>query len=608
MASQPDILVSVDLGTTFTGVAWMTPRTPPQVINNWPGDGGQSERKVPSTLVYKPNNSVVSSWGFLCADDDMIPGHIRRECFKVFLDAETLAAVQHLGLANAPQSIQEAQRFVTDYLKEIYSHIKETIETEMGGQPWKDKAVTFLFSVPTTWENMDIINDFKGCIRNAGFGSGGFRHSAQVDLTEAEAAAVATLKTSPFTFDQGTLFLTIDAGGGTTDLSLMRITCSNSEVPQMSQVTAVSGLGVGGSLIDRAFMRLVQQRLAAFPETQSQLPFDIAARMSRSAFLSLKHKFGQRVWMQSSVFRIQMEGVSHNFSHPGLGVQNGAMMFSREEIQALFDVQIQGIFTRIDEQLEWVRQNRPQEQVRYMILSGGLGSSIYVKEAIQGRFSTNPHPNAMNVAVVPCRDPQLVVARGLLFDQQQKWVTGNTSVLTSRIARTSYGVVVKQLYSAAHHFGEDLSDDPFEPNTKWAMNQIQWLISKGDVINPDIPLKKEFKIRLSEGDATRSWSAEIVTSQNEANFLPRSMKQAGAMKLCDVRSNLTGVHQTQMVLKHKRGHCFSRGTNYYICDFEVRVIVGPADLNFELWFAGQKFSGNHEPIAVQWGSGPNMKY
>ena len=33
---------------------------------------------------------------------------------------------------------------------------------------------------------------------------------------------------------------------------------------------------------------------------------------------------------------------------------------------------------------------------------------------------------------------------------------------------------------------------------------------------------------------------------------------------------------------------------------DIRVMVAPADLRFELWFAGEKFSGNHEPISVTW--------
>jgi hypothetical protein len=60
------------------------------------------------------------------------------------------------------------------------------------------------------------------------------------------------------------------------------------------------------------------------------------------------------------------------------------------------------------------------------------------------------------------------------------------------------------------------------------------------------------------------------------------------------------VTEDQLIRKHKRGGCCSWGYTYYLCEFELRVIVAPADLRFELWFGGQKFSGNHEPISVAW--------
>jgi hypothetical protein len=30
------------------------------------------------------------------------------------------------------------------------------------------------------------------------------------------------------------------------------------------------------------------------------------------------------------------------------------------------------------------------------------------------------------------------------------------------------------------------------------------------------------------------------------------------------------------------------------------VIVASADIRFELWFRGQRFSRNHDPIKVEW--------
>ncbi|KAJ0274642.1 hypothetical protein COL940_009232 [Colletotrichum noveboracense] len=454
MSEKSDVLVSVDLGTTFTGVAWMTPRTPIQVINDWPGSGDRGERKVPTVLTYNADGSL-SKWGFMCADEE--ENKLRREFFKIFIDEDTLEAWQQRGLPNAPRNVAEAEKLVTDFLKEVYAHVKESIETQVGRQHtggWTDMAVMFLFSVPTTWTKMETINAFKRIIHDAGFGAEGSRHFAQVDLTEAEAAAVATLKTSAVNFHMGSLFLTVDAGGGTTDLAVMQITSTDPQYPQMSQISEVKGVGIGASLIDVAFIHLVNQRLSAFPDVQRFLPRDFAFRMSRSHhFKTVKHKFGERAYMQP-VFKMQLEGVSHDFNHPGLRIVDGRMLFTMQEIQALFDVQIEGIMRCIREQLDRLIQKQQPQAISYS------------------------HQNAEKVAVIPCQDPQLVVVRGLLLDHQQKMETGRLSVLATRIARASYGVVIKEVYSPQMHFNEDIQNDAFDPKKKWAVNQIRWLIRK----------------------------------------------------------------------------------------------------------------------------------
>jgi hypothetical protein len=309
----------------------MTQRTPIQIINEWPGSGDLAERKVPTILLYNADGTL-SSWGFSCADDyDPHNVKIRQEFFKIFIDQDTLEAAQQQGFVNVPRSTSEAERFATDYLRQIYAQLKETVEMQMGLSPygnWRHLAVEFMFSVPTTWTSHSIINTFKKIIRNAGFGIEGPRHKAAVDLTEAQAAAVATLKHSPVRFQLGTVFLTVDAGGGTTDLALMQVTSTDEAFPRLSQMSAVRGVGVGATLIDRAFMRLVAQRFAAFPDIQRLLPPDYPVRFAQShAFRMVKHKFGEKAYT-FPVYRIAMEGVAADFSHAGLGIEGGKMVFS----------------------------------------------------------------------------------------------------------------------------------------------------------------------------------------------------------------------------------------------------------------------------------------
>ncbi|KAH6966573.1 hypothetical protein EDB82DRAFT_548480 [Fusarium venenatum] len=564
MEEHPDLVVSVDLGTTFTGVAWMRHGIPIQIVNDWPGSDDRGDRKVPTATVYNADGSI-SSWGFMCADDDHDSSKTRREFFKIFLDPDTLEAAQQQGLTNVPRSTGEARQFVTDYLKLVYAHVKDSIEIRMGIKHvggWGILSVLFLFSAPTTWTSIAVVNAFKGAIHDAGFGTEGSRHSALVDLTESEAAAVATLKTGAVNLQANSIFLTVDAGGGTTDLALMRVESTNFNFPQLSQVTATAHLP---GLSRKEWLRIPTSD--CLPILQREWPGVLDSRVSNTSL--------EKRCICSPCTRLR-------------------------DIQALFDVHIEAIMERIKQRLHWLKDQGHCEQVGYVILSGGLGSSAYVREALQEHLTKLQHSNARNIIVIPSQDPQLVVARGVLENKRQRMESGNKSVLSSWIARASYGVIVQEVYMPAQHFDEDIRQDPWNPDVKWATNQIQWLIKKGDTVNPDTPINKLFEIRLKDGDTTRAWDAEIVVSNNEPQWLPRSLKQAGAMKLCSVRSNLAGIEQHQLVLKEKRGTCFRRGHKFYICRFDVRVIVAPVDLRFELWFNKTKFSGNHQPVSVQW--------
>ena len=114
-----------------------------------------------------------------------------------------------------------------------------------------------------------------------------------------------------------------------------------------------------------------------------------------------------------------------------------------------------------------------------MVLSGGLGSSAYVRQRLQQQFMSFPHPNATQVTVLPCKDPQLVVVQGLLLNKKQQADSGNIApTLATTVARASYGVIVQEIYSPQLHYNEDQVRDTYDPSKVWAINQIQWLIRK----------------------------------------------------------------------------------------------------------------------------------
>ncbi|KAH9992387.1 hypothetical protein F4779DRAFT_609220 [Xylariaceae sp. FL0662B] len=606
MASdRPDIIVAIDLGTTYTGVAWARPQrnqvlqSPIQIIHNWPGGSSKNEQKVHTCLVYN-DDTTLSSWGYLCEDDELL-GKQKREFFKIFLDKQTLEDAHRQGIGQAPASVLDAQRLVSDYLREVYSHVKSTVELHTGINHigWQSLVVEFNFSVPTTWRSQAIINNFKKCIEDAGFGTEGQYHTATVELTESEAAAVGTIKGGAATFQSGDIFLSVDAGGGTTDLALMQVVEPREPFPSLSQINQVDGIGIGSTLIDQAFISLVNGRLSKFPDLIEKLPPDCTERLVKSErFRTTKHKFGEHVY-RSTCYKLTLDGVPFNLNHSGAGIEMGKIVLSWEEIQSLFDPHVESIMRKIREQLNWMESNAINQPVSYVILSGGLGSSKYVRDRIQHELLVDFHPYSQQTKILQAPDPQLVVVKGLLLDRLQKLDSGLTPVLVNRVARASYGIVCKAKYNPAIHYNEILKPDSYD-GEQYAMDQIEWLIRKGDPVSTNTPITSTFTKKVDPKDTTRTWESIIMISDLDREHLPHSVNQEGAKRLCVVKSDLTGAHHSDMIMKRKSRRLLFKGKKFYMCTFEVRAIVAPADLRFELWFAGQRFSGNHEPIKINW--------
>lgn len=305
-------------------------QSPIQIISNWPGCSTRNEQKCNTCIVYGKDKRL-SSWGFLCEDDNE-PDTERREFFKIFLDKMNLLEAQIKGLQGAPESVAEAQQLVTDYLHEVYVHVKSTIEHQTGVGPftgWKDLAVEFIFSVPTTWRSLDVINIFKEAIKNAGFGTEGPAHSSTVELTESEAASVATIKSTAIIFEKDDIFLTVDAGGGTTDFALMQVTDACEPFPTLKQLTQVDGVGIGSTLIDRAFLDMVETRIFPFADLTKQLPPNCIEQLVRSEkFRTTKHKLGEAVY-STPTYRLPMEGMGFKFKHEGARIESGRFLVTK---------------------------------------------------------------------------------------------------------------------------------------------------------------------------------------------------------------------------------------------------------------------------------------
>jgi molecular chaperone DnaK (HSP70) len=283
-------------------------------------------------MVYTQYDSV-KYWGYQVNNQQKIlPPDRLLENWKIFLDQQMINEARQAEVEDVPRSLQEAQDMVAAYLEQIYYHIKESIQAEIG-RGWEEKTISFVFSLPTTWTSVATVERFKAAIAKAGFGvENPAKHTAELDLTEAEAAAVFTLKEAQVRYNVGDILLVCDAGGGTTDLGLFQVRQTVNPL-SLVQIHQVQGVGIGSTMIDNSFMALVRARLQKAPDAAYYLPRYLPKMLADDiAFRTAKHSFGSRLGNHAEYYipTVAREDViPASFSDARLGIAEGRMKFTR---------------------------------------------------------------------------------------------------------------------------------------------------------------------------------------------------------------------------------------------------------------------------------------
>lgn len=498
-------------------------------VQKWPGRFQANENKVPTVIVYPACSDEPSSWGFLSetATETTSEDKEYKEWFKTCLDANKLRQKQLEDPEGAPANMREVERWYRDYFQKMYDYLKFKLGGELSGTTWKDAKIEFIFSVPTTWAPVPTVENFKRIVRDAGFGSE-THHNVNIGLTEAEAAAVHVSIEAPGIFRENDILLVCDAGGGTTDLSVLRVTGTINQAINLQQLDVVFGETIGSAAIDYEFEQLVAHRLI-LAHKSNPLPVDPAdaawEMMKSKDFQAVKCEYGAPD--DTPMFSIGIPRVPYSYSNEALGVRirNGEMMFDREDLQRLFDKQIAKLFKLIDAQLKTLHQKYPHELVAHLVLSGGLGNSAYVQAQLRQHYQETSIPNAKSISVRIAPDPQLAVCKGLVADRVRKLLTSH-SVLGWRCCRASYGTACKIVYDKRNpdHQGKQLVKDAL--NGKMYITQaIAWFVKKGEPVSVDNPIVHRFAKNVSPGDPRRAFPTSVIESDLEASQLPEQMNE-----------------------------------------------------------------------------------
>ncbi|KAK4902200.1 hypothetical protein LTR27_001103 [Elasticomyces elasticus] len=549
---------------------------------NWPGKASYEMRnKVDTAIGYAAGTQQVRSWGFECDEDDVTVDV--QKLFKLFLDP---TFVDTSGFA--PTHLQ-ARQWYRDFLAKLYQCIINFLRDRVAR--FEAKRIEFVFAVPTTWKSPKMIADIERSIRAAGFGKD-TRQKVAITLTEAEAAAVYASKQQ---MQKGDVFLVCDAGGGTTDLNVLKVNSTSRGKTELEPLHYNEGEAIGSTLIDHKAEKLILDQLrkvaAELPSTDLE---SLARRMIQDRFMSYKCSFGSGIMNVPKLF-LPIPDIASGQDFPIAGIENSSVVLMRQDLQALFDEQIERIYDLLDDQLRAVQSSHPEELVSYLVLSGGLGSSPYLQKRIRERYeggAASGSPNARNMKILLASDPQLAVVHGLLIARTQS-LKGGPEILSTRRCPISYGVLCRELYDAVKHQGEDVEQDPYSKK-RFAEKQVSWFVKKGDKVDVQKGINHRFQKKIDLGRERDPWRTAIVSSSLPTNQLPRSLRYEGVKQVCTIETIL----DTQD-MKRKNNKWYHLRREYNEAEFDVKLLVGTG-IQFEIWGQDGKKSKSHDEIEVAW--------
>ena len=109
---------------------------------------------------------------------------------------------------------------------------------------------------------------------------------------------------------------------------------------------------------------------------------------------------------------------------------------------------------------------------------------------------------------------------------------------------------------------------------------------------------KPYCLKLKPGEEDKPWKTNIIMSTEPSERLPTCLDQDGAKIICGIESVLKdkGVD-----MKMKNRHFFNRGEKFLRVRFDVKVILGAADIRFQIQSKnGVVLSSDHDAIQVRW--------
>ncbi|KAJ2997102.1 hypothetical protein NUW58_g769 [Xylaria curta] len=589
---EDSLVISIDFGTTYSGVAWATRvdfgNGNINFIHSWPGNG-REEGKVPTEFWY--GNDKEPSWGYEIPDD-VNPFR----WFKLLLlHAEDLDDdVRESKFVIRAQDMLEncgksAVELVADYLRLVWKHTMSTIERARGDAVVEALPIHVVITVPAIWKGY-ARQAMEDAAKMAGILD--YRLAGTTRLTfvpEPEAAALSTLLEQGSGARTGNVYVICDAGGGTVDL----ISYEVNRVDPIVLREAVEGTGglCGAIFIDQAFEHMCCGRLGSRGIKLNKTCLKQIMKGEWEYGIKPQFRLGKPekeyiVSVPAEAFGQSLLGLNDSKREPY--IKNGRIYFKGYHIERTFEDIVYSIQDLVDGQIEKAKEKGLS--VTGVILVGGLGGSPYLYEYLKALYSevgiSLLQPGGTKSRTAICRGAAI---KGLLEDQYKERGAEAPITIESTISRASYGITYMTRFEPLKHLEEDKKWNEHE--AEWsASNQMKWHLQRGQNASKTKPVRASWCSLYRQCEFNGTLRLTLFECDER---IPPSRKSSNVKPVGTLCCKLDIQYSDLPEFDSKAGGVVK------ILQYEIELVPSGASIEFVLYVDGRKQGGQSVKIRLK---------
>ncbi|KAK4078719.1 uncharacterized protein Triagg1_3050 [Trichoderma aggressivum f. europaeum] len=575
---EPTIIIGIDFGTTYSGVAWTTSSRPGHInmITNWDAvkNHCSDKEKVPSVIHYGDKGEI--SWGYSVPEK---ASSLKFEWFKLCLlhegdipkDIRNAAQIQ-AARKSLRESNKRVEDVISDYLRELWKHSIRNIRRAVGGQLVDISKFKVVVTIPAIWPTYAQPR-MTQAIRKAGILEPRIAGDTVLKfLTEPEAAALATIHDmstySRPNMEVGDHFVVCDAGGGTVDV--ITYTVIQTDPIRVEESVKGDGKLCGATFLDEMFLTALRSKI----NKVSSNAFEILEKnggLRRIMHNDWENGIKPQFSNSNQHWVVQMPNSGSNRKRTYDQFHFSDLKFSAKDVQKIFKPIVAEIETLIAIQASTVKIKYKKEP-KFLVLVGGFGRQLFLYTRLQDRLNYKKgQKEKTEVLQGSGAEPWTAVCRGAVIKGLEQCEDTTESTVSSRISRINYGT------SCYHSPWEAEQHDPRDK--RWcdmeqefvANDQTSWFLHVGETIPVDEPITKSFYQNLTQPTEIVETSFIYSTTSTPSKRCDETVKQ-----LCSVRWERVPNFYSLPTRRNSKGRVIR-----YI-EYDVKMTSNGVTLDFEI--------------------------